>query len=65
MVFGEIGNYVCAYYDQNCVQYNANGSCVLCANQTADDGYILINRFCFKKADNCQKRNPNDLSQCL
>jgi hypothetical protein len=65
MVLGSTGNYVCAYYDQNCIQYDSNGSCIQCANQTADDGYILLNRFCFKKADNCQQRNPTDLSQCL
>lgn len=50
MAAGQQGSYVCAYYDANCIQYNSNGSCIQCANQDANDGYILKNRFCYKKA---------------
>lgn len=64
MIIGQSGNFVCAYYDQNCVQYNSNGSCIQCVNQSDYDGYILKNRFCFKKAENCAIRNPNDFSLC-
>jgi hypothetical protein len=34
-VLGQPGNYVCGYYDVNCVEYNSNGSCIQCANQTS------------------------------
>lgn len=56
---------VCAYYDQNCVEYNMNGSCVQCAGQSQVDGYVLKERFCYKKAENCARRDFNDLSKCL
>ena len=56
---------VCAYYDPNCVQYNLNGSCVICANDDQNDGYVLKNRFCFQKAQNCVLRDSLDQSVCI
>lgn len=55
---------VCAYVDPNCAAYNSNGSCISCINENDPNGYVLRERFCFKKAENCLRRD-RDQSKCL
>lgn len=40
---------VCAFIDNNCLEYNLDGSCVLCPRQT----HNLVGRSCLLKAPNC------------
>lgn len=43
-------DFVCAYEDKNCIEYNRNGSCIKCHNELDINGFVLRDRFCFKKA---------------
>lgn len=55
---------ICVYYDQFCAQYNRNGNCIRCMNEASRDGYVLIERFCYKKAEFCSEPDKNDASRC-